>query len=74
MEKYSKQDDMGKVMDNMRWDYLGHMLRKRKSQMAVSLRWELEGKKSPGRQKTTRQRVILDRVKTAGINGDNNKK
>ena len=62
---------MGKVMEKRRWKYLGHVLRKRESPMAVSLGWEPEGKRRPGRPKQTWRRVVLKRMKTAGINSWN---
>ena len=61
--KTTKQDDMGKVMEKRRWKYLGHVLRKRKSPMAVSLGREPEGKRRPGRPKQVWRRVVLKRMK-----------
>ena len=69
--KTTKQDEMGKVMETRRWKYLGHVLRKRESPMAVSLGWEPEGKRRPGRPKQTWRRVVLKRMKSAGINSWN---
>ena len=74
MEKYSRKDDMGKMMENMRGKYLGHALRKRESLIEVSLGCEPEEKRSPCKPKTKRRRVVLKRMKTAGMNGSNNKK
>ena len=46
--KTTKQDDMGKVMEKRWWDYLGHVVRRRESPMALSL-----GKTIPGRPNET---------------------
>mgnify|MGYP001800607568 CR=1 FL=1 len=39
MEKYSKQDDMGKVMDNMRWKYIAHI----KGRENLQWQWASDG-------------------------------
>ena len=63
----TKQEDMGRVLEKRRWKYLGHVLRKRGSAMAVSLGWEPEGRRRPGRPKQTWRRVVLKKLKTTGI-------
>mgnify|MGYP001793343007 FL=1 len=60
---------MGKVMETRIWKYL--VLKKGESPMAVSLGWEPEGKRRPGRPKHTWRRVVVKRMKTAGINNWN---
>ena len=63
----TKQEDVGRVLEKRRWKYLGHVLRKRGSAMAVSLGWEPEGRRRPGRPKQTWRRVMLKKLKTTGI-------
>jgi len=49
-----------------RWNWIGHMMRKDKEEHCVTaLEWP-EGKRRPGRPKTTWRRMIEDERKTAG--------
>jgi len=50
-----------------RWNWIGHIMRKDKEEHCVTaLEWRPEGKRRPGRPKTTWRRMVEDERKTAG--------
>jgi len=50
-----------------RWNWIGHIMRKDKEEHCVTaLEWRPEGKRRPGRPKTTWKRMVEDERKTAG--------
>ena len=65
--KNTNQEDMGRVIEKKWWKYLGHVLRKRGSAMAVSLGWEPQGRRKPGHPQQTWRRVVLKKMKSSGM-------
>ena len=61
-----------KISDEVRrrrWNWIGHVLRKETTDdCAVALGWTPEGRRRPGRPKTTWRRMVENERKAAGWN------